>query len=116
LEDLSNHGIEEIVPASPSPAPHQPELAPTTIEYKSETTPSDEVDIQAEIGDMVGMIRTALSSDPQDVEAAVAIVNEIIKTTLIALGISNNTIWERLTAQEQAAYRKALNTQSQPDA
>lgn len=51
---------------------------------------------------MVGMIKRALSSDPENVEAAV-----------IAMGISNSTIWERLTAQEQAAYKKALNSQSQ---
>ena len=63
---------------------------------------------------MVGMIRTALSSDPQDVEGAVSSVNEVIKAVRNAVGISNNTIWERLIAQEQAAYIRALNCQSQP--
>jgi hypothetical protein len=106
----------EISLAPTSPAQPQPELAPAHAEHKIETTPSDEVDVEAEIADMVGMIRTALSSDPQDVEGAVAIVNEIIKVTHNTLGISNSLIWERLTAQEQAAYKKALNPQSQPEA
>jgi hypothetical protein len=72
--------------------------------------------MEREIADMVGMIRTALSSEPQDVEAVVSMVNEIIKAVRNALGISNSTIWERLTAIEQAAYIRALNPQSQPKA
>jgi len=105
-----------VSPASQSPAQSQPDLAPTTAEYKSEATPSDEINVEAEIGDMVGMIRTALSSDPQDVEAVVAIVNEIIKAVRNTVGISSSVIWERLTVEEQAAYIRALNTQSQPEA
>jgi ribosome-binding protein aMBF1 (putative translation factor) len=72
--------------------------------------------METEIADMVGMIRTALSSDPQDVEAVVSMVNEIIKTARNTLGISNSTIWERLTAIERAAYIRALNPQSKPEA
>ena len=55
------------------------------------------------------MIQTALSSDPEDVKAAVAIVNEIIKAVRNTVEISNSVIWERLTFEEQVAYRKALN-------
>jgi hypothetical protein len=99
-----------------SPAQSQPELAPTTAEHPSQTIPSDEIGMETEIADMVGMIQTALSSDPQDVEAVVSIVNEIIKTVRKALGISNTTIWERLTAIEQAAYIRALNPQLKPEA
>ncbi len=64
---------------------------------------------------MVGMIRTALSFDPQDVEGAVLSINEVIKAVRNTLGISNNLIWERLTVEEQAAYKKALNSQSKPE-
>ena len=106
----------EITPAPESSAQFQPELAPTTAEQVIETTPSDEIDVEAEIADMVGMIQIALSSDPEDVEGAVVIVNEIIKAVRNTVGISNSVIWERLTAQEQAAYRKALNSQCQPEA
>jgi hypothetical protein len=65
---------------------------------------------------MVAMLRTALSSDPQDVEGAVAIVNEIIKATRNTLGISSSAILKRLATEEQTAYRKALNTQYQVEA
>ena len=105
----------EIIPPHTSPLHSEPEPAPTTADRSSEATPSDEVDVEAEIADMVGMIPTALSSDPQDVEGAVSSVNEIIKAVRKTVGISNNTIWERLTTQEQAAYIRALNSQSQPE-
>ena len=98
-----------------SPLHSEPEPAPTTADGSSEATPSDKIDVEAEIADMVGMIRTALSSDPQDVEGAVSSVNEVIKAVRNAVGISNYTIWERLTAQEQAAYIRAINSQSPPE-
>lgn len=106
----------EISPPHTSPLHSSPEPAPTTADRSSEATQSDSIDMETEIADMVGMIRTALSSDPQDVEAVVSMVNEIIKAVRNALGISNSTIWERLTAIEQAAYIRALNPQSKPKA
>ncbi|MEG4406989.1 hypothetical protein [Microcoleus sp. MON2_D5] len=45
-----------------------------------------------------------------------AIVNEVIKAARNTVGISNSLIWERLTAQEQAAYKTAINAQSKPEA
>ena len=98
----------EISPAHTSPLHSEPKPAPTTADGSSEATPSEEIDVEAEIADMVGMIRTALSSDPQDVKGAVWIVNEVIKAIGNAVGISNNTILERLTAQEQAALAQLM--------
>jgi hypothetical protein len=71
---------------------------------------------QSAIADMMAMLRTTLSSDPQDVEGAVAVVNEIIKAARNTLGISSSAILKRLSTEEQTAYRKALNTQSQLEA
>lgn len=105
----------EASPPHTSPLHSEPEPAPTTADGASEATPSDEIDVEAEIADMVGTIRTALSSDPQDVEGAVVIVNEIIKAVRKTVGISNSVIWERLTVEERAAYKKALNTQLKPE-
>lgn len=74
-----------------SPAQPQPKLAPAHTEHKSEAAPSDEIDVEAEIADMVAMLRTALSSNLQDVEGAVAIVNEIIKAARNTLGIGKGS-------------------------
>ncbi|MEG4508166.1 hypothetical protein QUA81_31810 [Microcoleus sp. F6_B4] len=82
----------EISPPHASPLHSEPKPAPTTADGSSEATPSDEIDVEAEIADMVGMIRTALSSDPQDVEGAVSSVNEVIKAVRKTVGISNSVI------------------------